>query len=124
MSKTIAPVSPGEMLQEEFLVPLGISKYRLAEQIDMPSTHRRYHFGQAQNYGGYGFAPVPLLWIVRWLVAAAAGELRHDDCEEENGGEVGENCAAGECGMTRKMAALPPRDSNYQCLVAVYACGC
>lgn len=29
---------PGEILQEEFLVPLGISQYRLAKAIDVPQT--------------------------------------------------------------------------------------
>ena len=29
--RTIAPVSPGEMLEEEFLKPLGLTKYRLAK---------------------------------------------------------------------------------------------
>jgi addiction module HigA family antidote len=33
----LAPVSPGELLQEEFLVPLGISKYRLAKDIGVPA---------------------------------------------------------------------------------------
>ena len=37
MAKQIAPVSPGEMLQEEFLVPLGLSKYRLAKSIGVPA---------------------------------------------------------------------------------------
>ena len=37
MSKTIAPVSPGEMLEEEFLVPLGMTKYRLAKNIGVPA---------------------------------------------------------------------------------------
>jgi antitoxin HigA-1 len=37
MSKTIAPVSPGEMLQEEFLAPLGMTKYRLAKSIGVPA---------------------------------------------------------------------------------------
>ncbi len=32
----IAPVSPGEMLEEEFLVPLGLTKYRLAKDIGVP----------------------------------------------------------------------------------------
>ena len=32
----IAPVSPGEMLAEEFLAPLGMSKYRLAKSINVP----------------------------------------------------------------------------------------
>ena len=34
----IAPVSPGEMLQEEFLKPLGLTSYRLAKDIDVPAT--------------------------------------------------------------------------------------
>lgn len=31
-----APVSPGEMLMEEFLKPLGMSQYRLAKEIGVP----------------------------------------------------------------------------------------
>lgn len=34
--REIAPVSPGEMLDEEFLKPLGMTKYRLAKEIDVP----------------------------------------------------------------------------------------
>ena len=34
----IAPVSPGEMLQEEFLTPLGLTPYRLAKDINVPAT--------------------------------------------------------------------------------------
>ena len=34
--RTIAPVSPGEMLDEEFLRPLGLTKYRLAKDIGVP----------------------------------------------------------------------------------------
>lgn len=34
--RTIPPVSPGEMLDEEFLKPLGLSKYRLAKDIGVP----------------------------------------------------------------------------------------
>ena len=37
MTKLIAPVSPGEMLEEEFLKPLGLSKYRLAKNISVPA---------------------------------------------------------------------------------------
>ncbi|MBV6274206.1 HigA family addiction module antidote protein [Alcaligenaceae bacterium CGII-47] len=33
MSREIVPVTPGELLQEEFLIPLGISQYRLAKEI-------------------------------------------------------------------------------------------
>ncbi len=33
----LAPVSPGEMLLEDFLKPLGISQYRLAKEIGVPA---------------------------------------------------------------------------------------
>ena len=36
MSK-LKPVTPGELLKEEFLVPMGLSQYRLAKQIDVPA---------------------------------------------------------------------------------------
>ena len=32
----LPPVHPGEVLQEEFLKPLGISQYRLAKDISVP----------------------------------------------------------------------------------------
>lgn len=31
------PIHPGEILQEEFLKPMGISQYRLAQDIGVPS---------------------------------------------------------------------------------------
>jgi len=34
--REIAPVSPGEMLEEEFLTPLGMTKYRLAKELGVP----------------------------------------------------------------------------------------
>ncbi len=37
MTKHIAPVSPGEMLEEDFLKPLGMTQYRLAKSIDVPA---------------------------------------------------------------------------------------
>lgn len=36
MSK-LDPVTPGELLQEEFLKPMGLSQYRLAKEIDVPA---------------------------------------------------------------------------------------
>ena len=36
MTKTLAPVHPGEILQEEFLTPLEMSQYRLAKDIGVP----------------------------------------------------------------------------------------
>jgi antitoxin HigA-1 len=34
---TLAPVTPGELLLEEFLRPMGISRYRLAKEIGVPA---------------------------------------------------------------------------------------
>jgi addiction module HigA family antidote len=38
MTTTLAPVTPGELLLEEFLKPMGISQYRLAKEIGVPAT--------------------------------------------------------------------------------------
>lgn len=32
------PITPGELLQEEFLQPLGVSQYRLAKAIGVPAS--------------------------------------------------------------------------------------
>ena len=37
-SSLAAPVTPGEVLREEFLVPLGITPYRLAQDIHVQQT--------------------------------------------------------------------------------------
>lgn len=31
------PITPGELLREEFLVPMGITQYRLAKEIGVPA---------------------------------------------------------------------------------------
>jgi len=33
----LKPVTPGELLREEFLLPMGISQYRLAKEIAVPA---------------------------------------------------------------------------------------
>jgi plasmid maintenance system antidote protein VapI len=35
--RAVQPVSPGEMLEEEFLKPLGLTRYRLAKDIGVPA---------------------------------------------------------------------------------------
>ena len=34
--KKITPIHPGEVLMEDFLLPLGISQYKLAKDISVP----------------------------------------------------------------------------------------
>lgn len=33
----LKPIHPGELLQHEFLTPMGITKYRLAKEIGVPA---------------------------------------------------------------------------------------
>ncbi len=33
----VNPVTPGELLWEEFMVPMGLSRYRLAKEIGVPA---------------------------------------------------------------------------------------
>ena len=35
--KRLNPVTPGELLREEFLIPMAISQYRLAKEIGVPA---------------------------------------------------------------------------------------
>jgi addiction module HigA family antidote len=35
-TETMPPIHPGEILQEEYLGPLGVSQYRLAQAIEVP----------------------------------------------------------------------------------------
>lgn len=35
--KKLEPITPGEILLEEFLKPMGISQYRLAKEIHVPA---------------------------------------------------------------------------------------
>ena len=37
MPQTPTPITPGELLREEFLVPMGISQYRLAKETGIPA---------------------------------------------------------------------------------------
>ncbi len=37
MMTKLKPVTPGELLLEEFLLPMGVSQYRLAKEIGVPA---------------------------------------------------------------------------------------
>ena len=39
MTKKLAPMHPGEVLREKFLVPLKLSAGALARKMDVPRTH-------------------------------------------------------------------------------------
>lgn len=64
------PIHPGEVLREEFLMPLGISQYRLAKEINVPARRineivlekRGISADTALRLGRY-FSTTPQLWI-------------------------------------------------------------
>ena len=35
--RRLKPVTPGELLLEEFLIPMGLTKYRVAKEIGVPA---------------------------------------------------------------------------------------
>ena len=37
MTRKLKPIHPGEILHAEFLVPMGISNYRLAKELGVPA---------------------------------------------------------------------------------------
>jgi addiction module HigA family antidote len=69
-AKKIPPVHPGEVLLEEFLVPLGISQYRLAKATGIPQTrvsqivkHRRAVTADTALRLGRFFRTSPEFWM-------------------------------------------------------------
>lgn len=63
-------IHPGEVLKEEFLLPLGISAYRLAKDLQIPQTRistiilgkRRITADTALRLGAY-FGTSPKFWL-------------------------------------------------------------
>lgn len=70
MPKKLAPIPPGEILHEEFMVPLGISMNALARDIDVPVNRiseivrgkRAVTADTALRLGKY-FGVSPELWL-------------------------------------------------------------
>jgi|SRR4051812_10871416 len=66
----LANIHPGEVLREEFLVPLGLSAYRLAGDIGVPQTRiseilnerRSITADTAERLGRY-FNTTPEFWL-------------------------------------------------------------
>ncbi len=64
------PIHPGEILREEFLIPMGISQYRLAKDVHVPARRineivlekRGVSADTALRLGRY-FGTTPQLWI-------------------------------------------------------------
>ncbi len=70
MTKKLDPITPGEILSEEFMKPLGLSQNRLARDIDVPvgriseivRGRRAITADTALRLGKY-FGVSPELWL-------------------------------------------------------------
>lgn len=70
MDKVLDPIPPGEILLEEFMVPLGVSQNRLAGDIDVPVSRiaeivkgkRAITADTALRLGEY-FGTSPEMWM-------------------------------------------------------------
>jgi addiction module HigA family antidote len=70
MSERISNIHPGEILEEDFLKPLGISAYRLAKETHIPPTRiseilkhrRRISADTALRFSKY-FGNSPDFWL-------------------------------------------------------------
>ena len=68
--KKLAPITPGEILKEEFMLPLGVNVNRLALALRVPATRiseivngqRRLTPSTALRLARY-FGTTPLFWI-------------------------------------------------------------
>ena len=70
MAKKLEPVHPGEVLLEDFMLPMGISQYRVAKDISVPPrrineiVHRQRSISAdtALRLGRY-FGVSPRFWL-------------------------------------------------------------
>ncbi len=74
--RTVEAVTPGELLKEEFLIPMGISQYRLAKEIGVPAQR----IGQIIASKRAITADTDLrlcrfFWIIEGLLAASSSRL-------------------------------------------------
>ena len=60
--RKVTPVSPGEMLEEEFHKPLGLTKYRLAKDIGVPAQRIGDIVAGKRCHGRHRPAALPVLW--------------------------------------------------------------
>lgn len=90
----IAPVTPGELLFEEFLKPLGITQYRLAKEIGVSAQHIGDFVAGRRADTDWRLCRIP------WLLAASGGGARYRGDRSvsglsfvlEMGGKVFERC--------------------------------
>jgi RelE-like toxin of type II toxin-antitoxin system HigB len=61
MAKKLKAVHPGEILKEEFMLPLGLSMNKMAMDLRPGDPDRQYRQREARNYRGHSTPLRPLL---------------------------------------------------------------
>ena len=83
--RDLSPIHPGEMLREEFLVPLGLTAYRIAKDIGVPVTRMQSILAERRGISGDTalrlaryFDTTPEFWLNMqrdWELETAAAAL-------------------------------------------------
>ena len=69
-------VHPGEILRDEFLIPMGIGVYELAKALKVPRSRTNEHCARTScDHGGHCHAPRALLRHVAGILDQSAGAL-------------------------------------------------
>ena len=85
-NKLLANITPGEILEEDFLKPMGLSQYRLAKDIGVPARRiNEIVKGERVHHGGHGLAAGSFLQDVGAILVEPAIALRFGN----HGGSAG-----------------------------------
>lgn len=80
MSK-LDTITPGEILLEEFLIPMGLSQYRLAKEIGVPAQRiSEIVAGKRSVTADTDLWLCPFFWSFKRLLVESAGSPRHGSC--------------------------------------------
>jgi addiction module HigA family antidote len=76
--RKLKPVTPGELLLEEFLKPMEISQYRLAKEIGVPAQRvGDIVAGKRAVTADTDLRLCRFFWSFKWLLATSSSCLRH-----------------------------------------------
>jgi addiction module HigA family antidote len=73
--RKLKPVKPGELLLEEFLMPMEISQYRLAKEIGVPAQRIRDIVAAKRAIIADTDLRLCRFWSFEWLLAAGTSGL-------------------------------------------------
>jgi antitoxin HigA-1 len=76
--RKLKPVTPGEILLEEFLKPMRLSQYRLAKEIGVPAQRiGEIVSGKRGITADTDLRLCRFFWPVQWLLVTRSGRPRH-----------------------------------------------